>query len=193
MMCDLDMIIEAHAPGLPFGMNVRLSRQRHQQRRIELFEQLATGATKLAQHALVVEPCDQRCDRGIQLGKAVKYLVAQPPEQPPLDDPDTRLDLGFVPRLSRPRRKARRAVMARHLGIAAIDLRIVKTRLDHRDLRIVGHQQSGRAAKGGKGLNVESYRRRTAIERKQQGAGRPAKVATAKNTGVSLPDNQPET
>src|SRR3546814_12764204 len=49
MTRDLDMIIEAHAPGLPFGMNVRLSRQRHQQRRIELFEQLATGATKLAQ------------------------------------------------------------------------------------------------------------------------------------------------
>ena len=42
-------------------------------------------------------------------------------------------------------------------------------------------------------MNVESYRRRTAIERKQQGAGRPAKVATAKNTDVSLPDNQPET
>ncbi len=42
-------------------------------------------------------------------------------------------------------------------------------------------------------MNVESYRRRAAIERKQQGAGRPAKIATAKNTGVSLPDNQPET
>src|SRR3546814_360635 len=96
MMCNLDMIIEAHAPGLPFGMNVRLSRQRRQQRRIELFEQLATGATKLAQHALVVEPCDQRCDRGIQLGKAVKYLVAQPPEQQPHDDPDTRLALGIL-------------------------------------------------------------------------------------------------
>ena len=42
-------------------------------------------------------------------------------------------------------------------------------------------------------MNVESYRRRTAIERKQQAAGRPAKVATAKNIDVSLPDNQPET
>src|SRR3546814_6761935 len=42
-------------------------------------------------------------------------------------------------------------------------------------------------------MNVESYRRRTAIERKQQGDGRPAKVATAKNTDVSLPDNPPET
>ena len=42
-------------------------------------------------------------------------------------------------------------------------------------------------------MNVESYRRREAINRKQQGAGRPAKVATTKNTGLSLPDNQPAT
>jgi DNA replication protein DnaC len=43
-------------------------------------------------------------------------------------------------------------------------------------------------------MNVESYRRRTAIARKQHGAGRPAHQATIKNTGpVSLRDNQPET
>ena len=42
-------------------------------------------------------------------------------------------------------------------------------------------------------MNVESYRRRAAIERKQHGAGRPAKVATIKNTDVSLLDNQPAT
>jgi DNA replication protein DnaC len=43
-------------------------------------------------------------------------------------------------------------------------------------------------------MNVESYRRRTAIARKQQGAGRPAHQATIKNTGpVSLRDNQTET
>src|SRR3546814_17011835 len=99
----LDMIIEPHAPGLPFGMNVRLSRQRHQQRRIELFEKLATGATKLAQHALVAEPCDPRSNRRIQLGKAVKYLVAQPPEQQPLDAHATSLKLRYVQRISPPR------------------------------------------------------------------------------------------
>jgi DNA replication protein DnaC len=43
-------------------------------------------------------------------------------------------------------------------------------------------------------MNVESYRRRTAIARKQHGAGRPPHQATIKNTGpVSLRDNQPET
>jgi len=43
-------------------------------------------------------------------------------------------------------------------------------------------------------MNVESYRRRAALERKQQGAGRPAAYATPKNVGVPSPrDNQPET
>src|SRR4051794_29794147 len=33
-------------------------------------------------------------------------------------------------------------------------------------------------------LNVESYRRRTALQRKQQGPGRPANRATPNNVGV---------
>jgi DNA replication protein DnaC len=42
-------------------------------------------------------------------------------------------------------------------------------------------------------MNVDSYRRREAIVRKQIGAGRPATSATIKNTElVSLRDNQPE-
>ena len=43
-------------------------------------------------------------------------------------------------------------------------------------------------------MNVDSYRRRAALERKQQGAGRPANYATIKNTEpLSLRDTQPET
>jgi DNA replication protein DnaC len=43
-------------------------------------------------------------------------------------------------------------------------------------------------------MNVESYRRRAAIERKQQGAGRPASYATIKNVGpLSASDNQLQT
>jgi hypothetical protein len=33
-------------------------------------------------------------------------------------------------------------------------------------------------------LNVESYRRRTALQRKQQGPGRPAHFATSNNVGA---------
>jgi DNA replication protein DnaC len=43
-------------------------------------------------------------------------------------------------------------------------------------------------------MNVDSYRRRTAIQRKQQGAGRPASFATIKNVGPLSPsDNQTQT
>jgi DNA replication protein DnaC len=43
-------------------------------------------------------------------------------------------------------------------------------------------------------MNVESYRRRAAIERKQKGAGRPPSYATINDTtAVSRRDNQPET
>ena len=43
-------------------------------------------------------------------------------------------------------------------------------------------------------MNVDSFRRRAAAERKQHGAGRPASYATIKNiAAVSPSDNQPET
>jgi DNA replication protein DnaC len=40
-------------------------------------------------------------------------------------------------------------------------------------------------------LNVESYRRRTALQRKQQGPGRPASFATPKNVGVPPQEKHP--
>jgi DNA replication protein DnaC len=43
-------------------------------------------------------------------------------------------------------------------------------------------------------MNVDSFRRRAAVERKQQGAGRPPSYATIKNIeALSRSDNQPET
>ena len=43
-------------------------------------------------------------------------------------------------------------------------------------------------------INVDSYRRRAALERKQKGPGRPANYATIKDTGdLSLRDNQIQT
>ncbi len=42
-------------------------------------------------------------------------------------------------------------------------------------------------------MNVDSYRRRTAVERKQQGAGRPPQHATIKSVAaLSLRDNKTE-
>lgn len=40
-------------------------------------------------------------------------------------------------------------------------------------------------------MNVESYRQRAALQRKQNGAGRPAHYATPKNSGPAPPPNHP--
>ena len=43
-------------------------------------------------------------------------------------------------------------------------------------------------------INVDSYRRRAALDRKNKGAGRPQSDATIKDLGaVPLPDKQTET
>ena len=43
-------------------------------------------------------------------------------------------------------------------------------------------------------INVDSYRRRAALERKTKGARQPQSYATIKDlAAVSLPDNQPQT
>ena len=44
--------------------------------------------------------------------------------------------------------------MRRHLGIAAIDLRLVQARLDDGDLGVVGNDEARHAADGGKGTRV---------------------------------------
>lgn len=51
----------------------------------------------------------------------VGRAVAQAPEQPALDHQDRLLDLGIVPRPSRPARQNGGAVVRRHVRIAAID------------------------------------------------------------------------
>src|SRR6266403_2839621 len=73
--------------------------------------------------------------------KAVKDSMPQPPQHPSLDDEHGLLDLRLVARPSRPRWQDGGIVMRRHLGIGAVDLGIVETRLDYGGLGIVRHQQ----------------------------------------------------
>ncbi|MGY3695420.1 hypothetical protein ACVIGA_005500 [Bradyrhizobium sp. USDA 3240] len=80
--------------------------------------------------------------------------MAQPSEQPALDHEDRLLDLGLVPWPSWPGRQNGGAVMRRHIGVAAVDLRIVEAGLDHRDLGVVRHQQCRHAADRLEGADV---------------------------------------
>jgi len=129
----------------------RLGRQRLQVRCVDFLEQLAARLAELAQHALLVEVGDALGDRDVELGQAVEDPVAQPAQQPAFDDADAGLHFRFIPRLPRPRREHRRAIMARHVGVAAVDHRVEVTGLDHRDLGVVRDQQLGHATEEGEG------------------------------------------
>ncbi len=78
--------------------------------------------------------------------QAVEDAMAQPPEQPALDDQHRLLDLRLVARLPRPRRQDGGPVMRRHLGVGAVHLRVVEAGLDDGGLGVVRHDQLGHAA-----------------------------------------------
>ena len=110
------------------------------------------GANFIARHArgaAAAHRCDpRRAVRDGTLGEALEPDVAQPAEQPALDDQHRPLDLRLVLRTARPGRQHAGAVMPRHLRIGTVDLGIVEARADHRDLGVVAHQQLRRAAFG---------------------------------------------
>jgi len=80
-------------------------------------------------------------DRRVELGQAVEAAMAQPAQEPALDDQHGGLDLRFVARPPRAGRQDSGVVMGRHVRVGAIDLRLVETGLDDRDLGVVRHQQ----------------------------------------------------
>ena len=82
--------------------------------------------------------------------------MAQSAQKPALDNQHRGFDFRLVARPARPSQQDRGVVMRRHLGVAAIDLRLVKAGLDDRDFGVVRHQQPGHAADGGKGSHVGS-------------------------------------
>ncbi len=151
---DFDVVVEPDLANPPLRQDVRFGRQELQPRLIELFEQLSAGATNIAEHALFVQSREELGYGGVHLGQAVEPTVAKPPQEPALHDPDQSFDLGLVTRLARTRRQNGGVVVLRHLRIGAVYLRVVEAGLDHRDLGVVGHDEFGRAAEVGEGLDV---------------------------------------
>ncbi len=132
MPLDLDMIVEPHLAATPLRQDVRLGRQGLEMRGVKFLEQLPARAAEPA-HDPVVELRHQVGDGGVQIADAVPDPVAQPPQQPALDDANARFHLGFIAGAVRSRRQHRCAVVCRHLGVGPVDLRVVQARLDDRD------------------------------------------------------------
>jgi len=82
--------------------------------------------------------------------------MTQPRQNPPLDNENCGLDLGFVAWPARPGRQHGSAVMRRHLGVGSVDLRLVQTGLDNSDLGIVGYDKARHTADRCKGAGVRA-------------------------------------
>ncbi len=154
MALDIDVIIDANPAHAPFGEDVRLDRQRHEGGPVEFFEELSARAAEATDRPLLVEPFEQIADRRVQLGQAVEPLMAQPRQNPSLDDENRRLDLGFVARPVWPGRQHGSAVMRCHLGIGSVDLRLVQTGFDDGNLGVVGYEKTWHAVDRRKGTRV---------------------------------------
>src|SRR5258707_7157051 len=91
---NFDMVIRRNAGATPFGVLIGLGRQRHQGGTIDGVEELAAAGAELA-HQAGVEFVDQNADREVQLCEREEASVAQPRQNPSLDDENRRLDLGL--------------------------------------------------------------------------------------------------
>ena len=89
----------------------------------------------------VVQPRQPRPDRGVGLGEAGEPLVAQAGQDPPLGDLHPDLGLGLVPRFARAGGQHRAGVVGGHLGVGAVEQRLVAMRAGHAGAQVVGHQQ----------------------------------------------------
>ena len=149
-----DVIIDADTARAPLAEDVRLDRQRLQRRAVDLLQQLPARHAEPPDRTLFVEQLQEFADRRVDLGETVECSMAQPPEKPSLDDEHRLLDFGFVSRTPRPRRQNGGAVMRRHVGIGAIDQRVIETGLDDRGLGVVRHQKVRRATDRPEGLHM---------------------------------------
>src|SRR5450432_2016382 len=117
MVGDIDVIVNADAPRAPFAQNIRGVWQKPQRRPVDLFEKLTARYAQPADWAFFVEALEKTSDRRVDLGEAIKNVVAHSSQEPTFDDENRLFDFGFVPRASGPGRQNGRSVMGRHVSI----------------------------------------------------------------------------
>src|SRR6202041_2688363 len=151
---NVDVIVDADPAHAPFAVFVRLVRQRLERRAIDLLEELAAGDAEPAKALLVIELGHKLAERGVDVSEAGERPAPEPAEQPSLDDQDGLLDFRLVARLPRPRWQDGGSVIGRHLGVGAVDLRVVAAGLDDGGLGVVWHDEFGNAADRLEGAHV---------------------------------------
>src|SRR5271156_1951242 len=140
---DVDVIVDADPADAPLAIFVRLIRQRLERWAVDLLEQLPAGDAEPAQGLLLIELGHELAERGVDVAEAIEDPAPEPSDEPALDDQDGLLDLRLVARLPGPGGQDGGSVMGRHLGIGAVDLRVVEAGLNDGGFGVVGHDEFG--------------------------------------------------
>ena len=151
----LDVVVGAGPGQPPLGVLVVLGRKRRELRPLDGVEQLAAGDAQAAE-AVIVDPVHGAGDGGVGFGQREEPLVAQATQDAGLGEADPVLHLRLIPRPPRARRQHAYAIMRRHHGEAAVDLRIVEGGLVDPALQVVRHDQARDAAKEAEHADVRA-------------------------------------
>ena len=135
VMVELDVVVDVDRRALHEARTNAVAGSARDTERRALERRPATSRQLLERPG--VEFRQQLRDRGIELGQAEERPMAQPGENPALDDLHAGFDLGLVLRLSRACRQDDRAVMGGELGGARIRLRLVAVGVGNEGARIV--------------------------------------------------------
>ena len=145
VLLDLDVVVEADPATFPVRVFVWRRWQRLQRGPVDLFVERASGGAPAA-HRPVVQVVDEFADRLVQFIERKEPAVPQPRQNPALHDLNTDLDLCLVARLVWTRRHDRGAVVRRHVGVGAIDQRLVEAGARDPGLQVVADDLPRHAA-----------------------------------------------
>ncbi len=145
MLVVLDVVVDIDLDRLDGNKAVGLSRQGLEGRPIQLLEGLPAVAGQLLER-LVVEFDQQAGDAAVELGQREEGVVAQPGQDPALDDLDGDLGFGLVLGLVGPCRHHCDPVVVGQLLVAGVDLRVITAGLAHSAAQVVRDEQLGHAA-----------------------------------------------
>ncbi len=145
MAFELDVVVDVDLGLLPTPDRIARGRQGRECRGVEQQEGVAAAARQLLERAQV-QIGHERSDRRVELDQAEEAAVAQPRQNPPLDQEHRALDLGFVSRVRRACGQQGAAVMAGELLVRAVGQRVVGVGMFDQRARLVGHDQPRHAA-----------------------------------------------
>ena len=138
VLVDLDVIVDADPAFLPLGIFINLRRQWREGRFVDLVEQLETRGAEMAGR-FAIELVDELEDGDVERGQRGEAAVPELGQDPAFDDLDAHLRFGFVAGLSWPGRDDGRAVMARQIGVGAVDPGFEEAGFVDAALEVVGH------------------------------------------------------